>query len=47
MIPWSHNTLITVRIKNEKQKMWYIKEIYNNGCIYDYNKHISNNIFQL
>lgn len=35
-IPWSHNTLIMDRIKEEEQKMWYIKETYNNGWSYDY-----------
>ena len=35
-IPWSHNTIIMDRIKDEKQKMWYIKETYNNGWSYDY-----------
>lgn len=35
-IPWSHNTIIMDRIKNDNQKMWYIKETYNNGWSYDY-----------
>lgn len=35
-IPWSHNTLIMDRVKDIKQKLWYIKETYNNGWSYDY-----------
>ena len=35
-IPWSHNSLIMDRVKDSKQKIWYIKETYNNGWSYDY-----------
>ena len=35
-IPWSHNTIIMDRVKNDNEKMWYIKETYNNGWSYDY-----------
>ncbi len=35
-IPWSHNSLIMDRVKNNNQKIWYIKETYNNGWSYDY-----------
>lgn len=35
-IPWSHNTIIMDRVKNNNEKIWYIKETYNNGWSYDY-----------
>ena len=35
-IPWSHNTIIMDRVKNDNEKLWYIKETYNNGWSYDY-----------
>ena len=35
-IPWSHNTIIMDRVKNDNEKIWYIKETYNNGWSYDY-----------
>lgn len=35
-IPWSHNTIIMDRIKDDDKKVWYIKETYNNGWSYDY-----------
>lgn len=35
-IPWSHNTIIMDRVKDINQKIWYIKETYNNGWSYDY-----------
>lgn len=35
-IPWSHNTIIMDRVKNINEKIWYIKETYNNGWSYDY-----------
>lgn len=35
-IPWSHNTIIMDRIRDDNQKLWYIEETYNNGWSYDY-----------
>lgn len=35
-IPWSHNTIIMDRVKDDVKKLWYIKETYNNGWSYDY-----------
>ena len=35
-IPWSHNTIIMDRVKDINQKLWYIKETYNNDQSYDY-----------
>lgn len=35
-IPWSHNTIIMDRVKNDNEKIWYIKETRNNGWSYDY-----------
>ena len=35
-IPWSHNIVIMHRVKDNNQKIWYIKETYNNGWSYDY-----------
>jgi len=35
-IPWSHNSVIMDRIKDDNQKIWYIEETYNNGWSYDY-----------
>ena len=35
-IPWSHNLLIINKINDNKEKIWYIQETYNNGWSYDY-----------
>jgi len=35
-IPWSHNTIIMDRVKENDKKIWYIKETFNNGWSYDY-----------
>lgn len=35
-IPWSHNTIIMDRVKDDNQKLWYIEQTYNNGWSYDY-----------
>lgn len=35
-IPWSHNTIIMDRVKENYKKIWYIKETFNNGWSYDY-----------
>ena len=34
-IPWSHNMLIFSKIKNEKQREWYIEQTAINGWSYD------------
>lgn len=36
LIPWSHNTIIMDRVKNDAQKIWYIEQTYRNGWSYDY-----------
>ena len=34
-IPWSHNLLILSKVKNEKQRKWYIEQTELNGWSYD------------
>ena len=34
-IPWSHNILILSKIKDEKQRQWYIEQTELNGWAYD------------
>lgn len=36
LIPWSHNTIIMDRVKNDVQKIWYIEQTYKNAWSYDY-----------
>ena len=35
-IPWSHNTIIMERVKDDNQKIWYIEKTYIDGWSYDY-----------
>ncbi len=35
-IPWSHNTIIMDRVRDDNRKIWYIQQTYNNGWSYDY-----------
>ena len=34
-IPWSFNTLIMTKVKEDEQRLWYINEVLENGWNYD------------